>query len=307
MAIKILVDCIHNGGKITVSSKRKPDIPYSLAEELCGMLKSGGIEAVLTEDICVERFGTDSIRGRIRIAGERSADCYVCFHSNPSGRYRGCGVAAHVRHGDEAAVKIAESILGSVSENTNLNPIGIYHGKGLMLSDNLPHPVILELAFNPYSSGFTPYRQELLKLPGAVYSGLASVFVPENEPVSGNFQEYLDRNPGVGLIKVQVRAGRSSIPIPEARVVISKKLENERFVLADVTTDANGMTGNISLPAPPAYLSQSPGNADPYSFYDIEISHPDYKTVSDRDVPVFDGVLSIQNTAMSAKERNVNG
>ena len=307
MAIKMLVDCVHNGGKITVSSKRKPDIPYVLAKELCDVLKAAGFDVSMTEGLCVDRFGTDSIRGRITVASEEPAEGYLCFHSNPSGRYRGCGVGAHIRRGDETAEKIAESILSSVSEHTGLNPIGIYHGEGLMLGKELPHPVILELAFNPYGSGFAAYRQELMKLPEAVAVGLASVFVPEQEPLSADFQEYLDRNPGVGLVKVQVQAGRSSVPVADARVVVSKRIGNENFVLADVTTDVNGMTGSISLPAPPAYLSQSPGNADPYSFYDIVISHPDYETVTDNGIPVFDGVLSIQNIGLNAKGSEANG
>ena len=301
MAIKVLVDCVHNSGKITVSSNRKPDMPYSLADALCSILASdSSFEASMAEDVCIGHFGSDSIRGRISIACERGGDCYICFHSNPSGRYRGCGVAAHIRQGDEIAEKIADSILNSVAGTTKLNPIGIYHGSGLMLNESIPHPVVLELAFNPYSSGFTPYRRELSKLPEAVYSGLAEVYAEENNTIDADFQEYLNRNPGIGFVKVQVLVGRSDIPVPEARVVISKIIGEESFVLADVTTDINGMTERLSLPAPPAYLSQSPGNADPYAFYDIVVSHPDYTSVENKNVPVFDRVLSIQSVKLNS-------
>lgn len=308
MPVKILVDCMHNSGKISVSSSRRPDMSYSIATALCDLFQNqDGFSASMAEFGCRERYGSDSMRGRISVAENTAPDCYICIHSNPSGRTRDCGVALHIRQGDLKGERIAESVLNSISENTSLTPVGIYKSRGALFSEELATPVVAELLFNPYSSSYTRFCEGVRNLPEAVFSGIKQVFSGSKVEENSSFQEFLNENSRIGYMKVQVLAGRSEIPVKDARIVITKKINGDTFTLADVTSDVNGMTQRLSLPAPPAALSQTPGNVAPFAVYDIEITHPGYTPVNDLDVPVFENVLSIQNVKLNSISSENNG
>ena len=275
---------------------------YTLAKMLCDVINlQSGFEAALAETKCRNAFGTDSMRGRISIAENEYNDCYICFYSNPSGRVREAGIAFHINRDDEMAQRIAESIMKNISVSTNVKPIGVYKSRDPVLSEGLSVPIIAELSFNPYGAGYTGFCEEIKGLPEIVFSGIKQVFEEGERPTDYGFQEYLNENSGNGFLKVQVSAGRSEIPVPDARIVVTKKLNGKAFVLAGVISDINGMTQRISLPAPPASLSQTPGNINPFAVYDVEISRPGYVTVKDIDVPVFDKVLSIQNVKLNSE------
>ena len=53
------------------------------------------------------------------------------------------------------------------------------------------------------------------------------------------------------------------------------------------------------LPAPPSHLSQTPDSViQPYSLYDADITAKGYAPVAIRNLPIFEGILSVQRTAM---------
>ena len=301
MPIKIAVDCVHNAGRIVVSSSRRPDMSFGIAKAVCEIFsEDSGFYVYMPESECVKKYGMDSIRGRVSIANAEPADCYLCIHSNPSGRHRECGVAAHIKPGDEFAAKLANKILSEISVITNLNPLGIYeNNNAFMLREASVTPVVLEVAFNPYNESYTPFRNAVTKLPEAIRSGIRSVF-EEGEGEPQDFQDYLNQNPGNGFMKVQVLAGRSLVPVPESKIFITKRLNGEKFTLADAKSDMNGMTEPISLPAPPASFSQTPGGTTPFAVYDVEVSNPGYISHIEENVPVFDGILSIQTIRLNA-------
>ena len=64
-------------------------------------------------------------------------------------------------------------------------------------------------------------------------------------------------------------------------------------------TDGSGKGALISLPAQPAERSEQPGDAHPYTTYDVKVTHPQYAPVTIRDVTVFDGVLSLQKVDLT--------
>lgn len=116
-----------------------------------------------------------------------------------------------------------------------------------------------------------------------------------------NYDNFLSENSSRGTLRVQVFGGNQFYPVPGARVVVSLALSNgaevEQF---DGITDINGIVDNISLPAPPASLSQSPDNSGqrPFSYYTVEVSHPRYATSRFLNVPVFSDVKSVQNVQL---------
>ncbi len=306
--MKIVVDCIHNAGRMALSSARRPDTAYSIASSVCKLLnQTKDCTASMPERDCVERFGSDSLRGRISIASSQKPDCYICFHSNPSVRCRENGVAAFVRRGDKKAAQIAEKIMDSIVSSGELKILGIYENpNSAVLSEAAEcSPVIMELVFNPYGEGYSLFQKKLEGLPQDVALGLQSAFKTAQEISDTAFQEYLTNNSGTGFLKVQVVAGRSIIPVPEARIVIIKNLDGKEYVVADVTSDMNGMTIPVSLPAPPSQLSQTPENLTPYAVYDVRVSRDGYQAINNLNVPVFDKVVSIQTARLN--QAAVNG
>lgn len=107
---------------------------------------------------------------------------------------------------------------------------------------------------------------------------------------------YTDR----GTLTVSVTVANRAIPIPEAKVTISRDTDSGEEVMRVMQTDASGNTERISLPAPPAQNSLSPGNSNVYSSYNVRVEKDGYYITENRDVPVFAGRTSIQPVALQA-------
>lgn len=116
-----------------------------------------------------------------------------------------------------------------------------------------------------------------------------------------NYEEFLKTNTEKGSLRVQVFGGNQSFPITGARVTVVLPLsDGNKMQQFDGLTDINGVADNISLPAPPLSLSQSPENAStrPFAFYEVIVEHPQYATSRFVNVPVFPNVKSVQNVQL---------
>ena len=98
---------------------------------------------------------------------------------------------------------------------------------------------------------------------------------------------YIYENPKSGYLTFQVSSG--AIPIPNAKITVSKNIGDNMYIGKTLLTDINGKTSEIPLPAPDKSLSLSPGSYKPYSTYDISVSADGYLTEYFYDVPVFGG------------------
>ena len=167
-------------------------------------------------------------------------------------------------------------------------------------SANVPS-IIIEFALN--SAAFAAAAKNPKILSDAIYKGILNT-ATENTGIHtadnpSEFDEYLAANPSKGFIQVQVYSGRSPIPISGAKVTVSKTL-SDKYVLSVVYTDKNGRTPTISLPAKPGTMSQTPEGTIPYTTYDILIEKESYLNVTNLNVPIFEGILSIQPVRMNA-------
>ena len=97
-----------------------------------------------------------------------------------------------------------------------------------------------------------------------------------------------------GFLRVQAFAGPQTIPVQGAQVLVTRDFTDGTRRFAAGQTDESGVLDGIVLPAPPGALAQNPGGTVPYALYDIRVSHPDYRTEIYKQVPVFEGVKSIQ-------------
>ncbi|MBR3629487.1 MAG: hypothetical protein IKN55_03335 [Oscillospiraceae bacterium] len=105
---------------------------------------------------------------------------------------------------------------------------------------------------------------------------------------------YEKANTAEGRLRVVAAAADSAFPVPGARVLIYTRIGEKRYLNYLLTTDANGETPTVVLPAPPADLSQVPENLTPYAVCEIEISARGFFPTQSLDVHVFAGVTTRQ-------------
>ena len=108
------------------------------------------------------------------------------------------------------------------------------------------------------------------------------------------FEEFYANNPSAGELKMQVVTARGVFPVAGADVTVSKRIGDRTLVLYTLTTDKDGQTAVMRLPAPSASLSQQPGGKQPYETYDVRVDYPGYRSVKNLNLPIFSGVTSIQ-------------
>ncbi len=121
----------------------------------------------------------------------------------------------------------------------------------------------------------------------------------EDDPLS----DYIPPAPpetGIAQLRVWVTTARQAVPIEGARVVITKEDgEGEGQLIKVLTTNQDGNTATVDLPAVPAEYSQKPGYAHPYTLYAIQISKPGYFTIQNNHVPLYGGISTIQPVDMT--------
>lgn len=112
-------------------------------------------------------------------------------------------------------------------------------------------------------------------------------------------RDFLIQNPSFGKLLFQVTSGQGAFPIAEAKVVITKNLTDGYALSITTATDESGRTQEFSLPAPDKSLSQSPGGKDVFAIYNAVITAPGYTTVAVQEIPIFDGITTIQPINLS--------
>ena len=112
-------------------------------------------------------------------------------------------------------------------------------------------------------------------------------------------RSFLSQNPAFGTLIFQVTGGQGAFSVPNATILLTKQLNDQQSLSFTVTTDESGKTVPVSLPAPDRELSQRPGNGLVFSTYQAEISAPNYVKTEIRDLPVFDGITTIQPVNLS--------
>lgn len=112
------------------------------------------------------------------------------------------------------------------------------------------------------------------------------------------YDAFIQRTPGRGSIKIQASMADQAYPVPGVNIVISKDFTDGTHVFHTAVTNADGIVDDLMLPAPPSANSQQPDTSqapiNPFSVYNITATKPGFRSEAYIQVPVFDGVKSIQ-------------
>ncbi|MBE6679435.1 MAG: hypothetical protein E7598_02815 [Ruminococcaceae bacterium] len=98
----------------------------------------------------------------------------------------------------------------------------------------------------------------------------------------------------LGTLIVSVYTAGGAIPIEGALVSVRGANQNGSGIISVLYTDQSGNTPRISLPAPPASTSESPGGITPFATYNVEVAKENFYPKSFINVPIFAGTTSIQ-------------
>lgn len=121
-------------------------------------------------------------------------------------------------------------------------------------------------------------------------------YLPENPPQepdgSGTDDAGAVKPDASGGILVHVRTARGAEPVPGAAVVITQEQNGEQILISVQTTNECGDVPEVSVPAPPSTADQQ---YPAYYVYDISVSAEGFYREHSKDVPVFEGVVSVQS------------
>lgn len=112
-----------------------------------------------------------------------------------------------------------------------------------------------------------------------------------------------------GTLIVRTFVSRAQLPVSDATVIISSPGADGRQKLVSILrTNESGVAGPITLEAPAAAGSLSPGhNSSAFSSYTLVVEHPNYQLALFDQLQIFPGVETVQDVPLiplSANGRN---
>lgn len=96
----------------------------------------------------------------------------------------------------------------------------------------------------------------------------------------------------VGYLRVSVTSGGMAYPVEGAIVLIRDYGEGVNDVVYSLRTDNSGQTASVPLSTKDSSLSESPGNADPFTSYSAEVMKEGYRTSFINQIEVFEGITA---------------
>lgn len=107
----------------------------------------------------------------------------------------------------------------------------------------------------------------------------------------------LQNQEGTGQLQISVMAEETNRPIEDATVDISYTGEPDATI-EELKTNNIGRTDTVDLGTPPLEYSLSPGNAQPYSEYNLNVSAPGYEPIVVSGVELLQGIKALQNIVL---------
>lgn len=132
-----------------------------------------------------------------------------------------------------------------------------------------------------------PQEYEEPVIPDYIRNGTEPELLPEAADGMRDLTE-------TGRLRVATLSGDGAFPVEGSSVTVAVRRNGREQPAYLLVTDESGETPTVSLPAPPASLSQQPGDAQPFTVVDIRVYADGYFRAEMRNVPVFAGVTSLQ-------------
>lgn len=113
-----------------------------------------------------------------------------------------------------------------------------------------------------------------------------------------SYQRFIEENPAIGRLKVEVFTAYKAVPIPDTEILVTKDIDGKRILFFRGRTDSSGMISNIELPSPKEDKNFKPGDNAQYTMYDVTAIHEGFERIKKYDVAIFGDTGVIQYIKM---------
>lgn len=125
------------------------------------------------------------------------------------------------------------------------------------------------------------------------------------QPNYSSYEEFEKHNSGKGTLIFQISTAQGALPIENAKCVLTKNFGGIIHEIKALLTNESGKTEPLLLPAPPSSLSQQyEKQIQPFALYDAAVSRNGFVDVVLKDIPIFDGVQSVQRVSLLPEGEN---
>lgn len=128
-------------------------------------------------------------------------------------------------------------------------------------------------------------------------------------PFRPEYEEYIEKYPGRGTLKVQISVAKEAFPMKNVVVDVSQIYNGVRYSLYNDVTDISGIVDNMVLPAKTleSTLNFDTAGVDEAQYL-VSVYHPDFEALDDCCVTIQDKIETILPiTLVPRTKREENG
>ena len=125
---------------------------------------------------------------------------------------------------------------------------------------------------------------------------------------SSNYQDFIEKNPSRGFLKIRAFAASQAIPISGLNIIVSTNIGNSNVIFFEGNTNSSGVIENITLPTP--RLDTNNLNAPNKTTYNILATYTPNNISKTYKVNMYENVSVIQNISIVPNinfEGEING
>lgn len=123
---------------------------------------------------------------------------------------------------------------------------------------------------------------------------------------SEKYADYLENNPGSGLLRVQVYTANQAFPLEGVEVKVYKEIDGKRVVFFTGVTDSSGIIDNINLPTKEVKKEVESASDITSTDYTIEARYPKTDVTQDYVVSIYDDLKVIQPIKFASVSGGIN-
>lgn len=123
---------------------------------------------------------------------------------------------------------------------------------------------------------------------------------------SEKYADYLENNPGSGLLRIQVYTANQAFPLEGVEVKVYKEIDGKRVVFFTGVTDSSGIIDNINLPTKEVKKEVESASDITSTDYTIEARYPKTDVTQDYVVSIYDDLKVIQPIKFASVSGGIN-
>lgn len=121
------------------------------------------------------------------------------------------------------------------------------------------------------------------------------------------YQEFIEKNPETGTLKVQVFSADQAIPIADTEIYITKEIGDNNVLFFQGVTNSSGIIDNIKLPAPTEVMPPPIYEVPFYTNYQLTASNEKLKFIKQYEISMFGNIDVLQYIKIHVSDGELSG